>query len=103
MLTISKTVSPIGNQPPGTELTYTVTVTNTGSGVAKTVVITDLVPQYTTFNAGSIKSGNPLVSRSDDADLDCAYYDTGSNAVITDHGQLGAGGVLILQFTVTIQ
>ena len=31
VITVSKTVSPTGDQPPGTELTYTITVTNTGT------------------------------------------------------------------------
>jgi uncharacterized repeat protein (TIGR01451 family) len=103
VLAISKTVSPTGNQPPGTELTYTITVTNTGSGVARHVVITDLVPQYTTFKSGSIKSGNPLLPRSDASDGDGAHYDSGSNAVTTSPSQLGANGVTLLQFIVTIQ
>ncbi|MDZ7797057.1 MAG: hypothetical protein U5N56_08425 [Candidatus Marinimicrobia bacterium] len=43
-LSLSKTVSPTGNQPPGTTLTYSVTATNSGSGTATTVVITDQLP-----------------------------------------------------------
>ncbi len=105
-LSIEKSVSPAGNQPPGTELTYTITVTNTGTGVATHVVVSDLIPQYTTYKPGSIWTGSDLgslVNRTDAADGDGAMYDTGSNAVVTDPGPLGPGGVRIVRFTVTIQ
>jgi uncharacterized repeat protein (TIGR01451 family) len=46
---------------PGGTLTYRVTVTNSGSGDATNVVITDPIPTYTTYVAGSAKraTGSP--------------------------------------------
>jgi hypothetical protein len=38
---LQKDVTPLGDQEPGTELTYTVTFTNTGSIPARSLVITD--------------------------------------------------------------
>ncbi len=108
VLALTKTVSPNGPQPPGTELIYTVTVTNNGTGVATTVVITDIVPTYTTYKAGSLKSGSTLATiivKTDAADGDGAYYDPGSNAVIIPDGNtlsLGPNGTYVLQFTITI-
>lgn len=49
VLTLVKSVSPTGNQPPGTELTYTIVVANSGTGVATTVVVTDAIPTNTTY------------------------------------------------------
>ena len=54
ILTLVKTVSPSGNQPPGTELTYTIVVANSGTGVATTVVVTDAIPANTTYVAESM-------------------------------------------------
>lgn len=53
-LTLVKSVNPSGDQPPGTELTYTVVVTNSGSTDAISVVITDPVPTNTTYVNGSL-------------------------------------------------
>lgn len=105
ILAVIKEVAPLGNQPPGTELTYTVTATNNGTGVATSVIISDFVPQFTTYVPASIKTGSSLatlVARSDAADADGAHYDTGNNAVVNTAVSLGAGGVFIIQFKVTI-
>ena len=60
VITVSKTVSPTGDQPPGTELTYTIMVTNTGTGNAQEVVVTDSLPTDTTYVAGSVTlNGTP--------------------------------------------
>jgi len=103
-LDISKEVSPTGNQPPGTELTYTITVTNNGTGTATNIVITDMVPNYTTYKTGSILTGfnvGTLTARSDAADSDGARHEGG--AIIANTPSLGgAGGTFILRFTVTI-
>ncbi len=108
VLTITKTVSPTGNQPPGTVLTYQATVTNVGTGVATSIIIADMVPQYTTYVAGSIKTGGTagsLVARTDASDGDGGRYDAGTNAVTAGGAgvlSLGAGGTWVLEFKVTI-
>ncbi|NLF92720.1 MAG: DUF11 domain-containing protein, partial [Oligosphaeraceae bacterium] len=105
VLSVVKTVSPEGNQPPGTVLTYTVTATNTGTGTGTSIIISDMIPQYTTYVANSIKTGSTLlnlVSRTDATDGDGAHYDAGSTAIVTTGSALGATGTLVLQFQVTI-
>jgi uncharacterized repeat protein (TIGR01451 family) len=105
VLAAAKTVSPAGNQPPGTELTYSVTVTNSGTGTATSVVISDLVPAFTSYVPESIKTGSSeanLVARTDADDGDGAHYDGGSDAVIGDGTSLGSGGTYVVQFKVTI-
>ena len=46
-------MSPTGPVSPGTELTYTITVTNTGNAVAVNTTFQDSIPANTTYVAGS--------------------------------------------------
>jgi len=75
-LTLSKVVSPTGNQPPGTVLTYTVTVTNTGSGQATVVIVTDDIPSNTTYVDGSLEIDGS--GKSDNTGDDEASYGSGT-------------------------
>jgi uncharacterized repeat protein (TIGR01451 family) len=49
-----KSVTPAGTQPPGTDLAYTVTFTNTGGSAAESFVVTDPIPANTDFKVGSV-------------------------------------------------
>ncbi len=53
ILTLLKSVSQAGPQPPGTDLGYTVTFANTGGSPASVVVVTDPIPVGTDFKVGS--------------------------------------------------
>ena len=98
VISLTKTVSPTGNQPPGTTLTYTVTILNSGTGAATTVVITDAVPTNTSYVAGSMKiSGS---TKTDISDGDGATH-TG-DSVLFEIPQLGPGGSTTVAFKVTI-
>lgn len=93
---------------PGSVLTYTVTTSNSGAGNATSVVIADLIPQYTTYKTGSIKTGSSigsLTARSDDTDGDGAGFNPGNSSVITPDGNtltLGPAGTWVVQFQVTV-
>lgn len=107
LLNMLKDVSPSGSQPPGTELTYTVTVTNIGSGLATNVILTDPIPANTTYKPGTLKSGSTIAAlnaRTDADDGDGAKFDAGSKSVVvgTAATSLGANGALIFQFKVVI-
>jgi hypothetical protein len=49
-----KSVTPLGTQPPGTDLTYTVTFTNSDGAAAQSLVIADPIPANTDFKVGSV-------------------------------------------------
>lgn len=51
-----KSVSPSGNQLPGTDLVYAIAFSNGGAAVARTLVIKDPIPSFTDFKVGSVTS-----------------------------------------------
>ena len=58
-LAVGKAVSPNGTQLPGTELTYTVTITNDGSDDAAGVVVLDSLPEELDFKVGTVVNNLP--------------------------------------------
>jgi uncharacterized repeat protein (TIGR01451 family) len=59
-LTVSKGVVPSGTQPPGTDLTYTITVTNGGTSNANSAVLIDSLGSTVQFKVGSVVNGLPV-------------------------------------------
>jgi uncharacterized repeat protein (TIGR01451 family) len=57
--TLSKSVSPSGTQAPGTDLTYTVTLTNPGTASATSVVVVDTLRSTVEFKLGSVVTNLP--------------------------------------------
>lgn len=55
-VSLAKSVSPNGTQRPGTDLTYAIAYTNTGSLSAQQFVISDPIPANTDFKLGSVTS-----------------------------------------------
>ena len=99
VITVSKTVSPMGDQPPGTELTYTITVANTGTGNAREIVVTDSVPTSLTYVANSVTlNGNP---QTDAVDADQTLVSAG--IVTVNVGLLGPGGTATITLKATIK
>ena len=77
-LAVGKAVNPNGTQLPGTELTYTVTITNDGSEDAAGVVVLDSLPEELDFKVGTIVNNLPsgvtaTVEYSDDAGSTWTY------------------------------
>ncbi|HKW15215.1 MAG TPA: hypothetical protein VJS69_12075 [Candidatus Krumholzibacteria bacterium] len=56
-LALTKTVTPPGNQVPGTDLIYTVDYQNTGSSSLTSIVVYDALPAWTQFKVGSATTG----------------------------------------------
>ena len=100
-MSVVKSVLPIGNQPPGATLTYSILVTNNGAGNATSVVLTDPIPANTTYVAGSITLGG--VGKTDIAlDDEGDFNVTTLGAVTVSVGVLVPGGSATVTFQVTI-
>jgi uncharacterized repeat protein (TIGR01451 family) len=61
-LSLTKSVSPVGDQVPGTDLTYTVDYQNIGTFDLTNIVVYDAVPSFTDYQVGSESSGTPPAS-----------------------------------------
>ena len=58
-VSVLKGVSPNGTQVPGTDLTYTVTLTNAGSAAAASIVAVDTLSSNLIFKVGSVVNNLP--------------------------------------------
>ncbi len=100
-LTVTKSVLPAGPQPPGTELTYTVVVSNVGTGVASSVVLTDPIPTNTTYVSSSIQQDtNPRTDSGGDDNAD--FNVTNAGQVTVSIGSLASAASTTIEFRVTI-
>ncbi|MDQ7004362.1 MAG: hypothetical protein Q9N67_05400 [Ghiorsea sp.] len=97
-----------GSGAPGDTLTYRITINNAGSGNATVVTVTDPMPLYTTYTAGTAKSNTAATTYAnaantgltDIADGD-AYNFTGTTATL-NVGTLAAGATSVLLYQVKI-
>jgi uncharacterized repeat protein (TIGR01451 family) len=131
VITLSKSVAPSGTQPPGTDVAYTVTFTNTGDATAQATVITDPNPNNVIvaqrvflnvdFKLGSASisapwNGSATIGFSNNAGATCTYtpvsggggappgYDRAVTNIcwaLNANVAVGAGGGI--NFTVRIQ
>jgi uncharacterized repeat protein (TIGR01451 family) len=100
-LTVTKSVLPAGPQPPGTVLTYTVVVSNSGTGTASSVVLTDPIPATTTYIGSSIEQDTN--TRTDNGGDDNADFNiTNAGQVTVSIGSLASSGSTTIEFRVTI-
>lgn len=90
-LAIDKSVSPTGTVAPGGTLTYSLLVTNTGSGSANNVLVRDPIPANTSFIAGSTTQSQGTAS-----------FDAVNNQVIFDVGSIAGDGSATLTFQVKL-
>jgi len=77
-LALNNTVAPPGTSPPGTDLTYTVTITNNGSDNATSVLVVDTLAPTVQFKVGSVNNTLPpgvsvVVAYSDNAGATWTY------------------------------
>jgi len=94
VLTMAKSVSPTGNQPPGTVLTYRIDAVNVGTGMATEVLVTDNIPTNTTYVASSMALNN--VAKTDAADGDQGTLV--GNSVVFGLPSIGPSGSVYITF-----
>jgi uncharacterized repeat protein (TIGR01451 family) len=58
-ITVGKSVNPSGNSPPGTDLTFTSTVTNVGTASASNLALVDSIPSWVQFKVGTASNTLP--------------------------------------------
>jgi uncharacterized repeat protein (TIGR01451 family) len=100
VLSLDKEVAPAGAQVPGTTLTYTVTIANSGTGNATSVIIKDAIPANTTYVDNSMLIDADTQTDASDSPTDESECD-GTTAVF-GVGALAAGGSTTVSFQVTI-
>lgn len=111
-----KSVSPSGNQAPGTDLVYTITYTNVGGAAAQSFVIKDPIPPNTDFKVGSATGASMTIAYSNNGGTTYAYtpvsggggapagYDRNvTNVRWTLTGNLNSGGSGSVGFTSRIR
>lgn len=100
-LSVVKSVAPLGPQTPGTTLTYTIVVNNTGSGSALNVQLTDPIPTNTTYVGGSIlQDSNPQTDGGGDDNAD--FNVTNAGQVTVSIGTLASSASTTIEFSVVI-
>ncbi|MET9450423.1 DUF7507 domain-containing protein [Streptomyces cinerochromogenes] len=92
-LVLTKSAVPAGPLEVGDVVTYRVTARNEGGGNAENVVLTDTVPEGTTYVPGSLRvvDGPNTGAKSDAQGDDQAYYDARADRVVFHLGN-GASG-----------
>lgn len=101
-LAVVKSVSPSGNQPPNTVLTYTIAITNSGTGAANSVVMRDPIPANTVYVSPSIvQDGTPKGDGTADGD-NADYNVTNPGEVTVNVGTLAPGASTTISFQVRI-
>jgi len=102
--------SPTASGVPGSTLTYRITVQNTGIANATAVVVTDPMPLYTTYTAGTAKLDTALLvsyaaavtTLTDPVDSPTDEYDFTANIATLTIGTLAGGTNVVLYYQVTI-
>ncbi|MFJ9637454.1 hypothetical protein [Streptomyces sp. NPDC101178] len=93
---LTKIAVPAGPLEVGDTVTYRVTARNEGGGAAENLVLTDVIPQGTTYLPGSLRivDGPNTGTKSDGQGDDQAYYDTDADQVVfhLGNGASGASG-----------
>jgi len=78
---------------------FTITATVSGSGSVDDLMVTDAIPEGTTYSAGSLSlDGNPLT----DANGDDAGEASDASGIVVDLGTVAGGTVQTITFDVTV-
>jgi uncharacterized repeat protein (TIGR01451 family)/fimbrial isopeptide formation D2 family protein len=89
-----------GAYAPGQDIVWIITIVNDGGADATGLSITDAVPEFTVFSAGSMTLNGAALSDGDDGDA--GRFDDFSNTVRIDIGTVPAGGSVTVTFATTI-
>lgn len=82
VLSIVRTVTPSGNQPPGEEMTFQITYQNNGNGKAYNVTVTETEPDSMSYVANSVTINDVAKTDATDAD-EVSVTTVGGKKIIT--------------------
>ena len=99
-LRVSKTIAPVGTLAPGNLVTYTISLSNIGSGNANNVVVQDSIPTNMTYAPGTLYDQS--VSQTDASDGDAGSFDSSNNRVLFEISALAGGATRTLQFSTRV-
>lgn len=92
-----------GSQPmTGAVIHYSIAVTVTGSGTAVGVVVTDPIPGYTTYSAGTLKLNESILTDAKDNDAGDAGGTTAGTVTVSLGNLTSASPAETITFDVTI-
>jgi uncharacterized repeat protein (TIGR01451 family) len=98
-MSMVKSVTAVGGRNiPGAVLVYTITYHNGGTGSAASIVISDNIPDKTTYVANSVKLNT--VAKTDATDADEVIV--GSGTIVVNVGNVGPGASGTIEFRTTI-
>ncbi len=100
---IEKTVSdpPNGNWQPGDLVVWTITIGNSGTIAGTGIVLTDEIPNLTTYYPESMTLDGGSLTDADDGDP--GVFSTIDNQIVVDLDPVPAGGSRVVTFAVVIQ
>lgn len=101
VVSIHTNVFPVGNQPAGSVITYTITYINNGSASVNNFSVVDQVPQETDYMPNSIKVNGSAVA--DNTGPLTITDDNGSKIIAVNIGTLSAGQSGSVEFKVKIK
>ncbi|MFI0777370.1 isopeptide-forming domain-containing fimbrial protein [Streptomyces sp. NPDC021212] len=92
-VTLDKVAIPVGPLKVGDVVTYRITAKNEGGGAAESLVLTDVIPDGTTYLPGSLRivDGPNAGVKTDAEDDDQAAYDPEANQVVFHLGNDASG------------
>lgn len=87
---------------PGSVLTYTITVTVFGESTATDVVVTDPIPNGTTYNAGSLKLNTTALTDAADGDAGDVGATTANTVTVALPDMTSTTPTQTIEFSVTV-
>lgn len=101
VIALNKSVSPTGAQPPGTELTYTISVTNSGAATAHNFVASDILSTFLDYVEESIVVATSMQTDADDFDF--ATYDVSGSTITVAIPTISPGATVPITFKALIK
>jgi uncharacterized repeat protein (TIGR01451 family) len=102
VVTITNAIAPLGDQPAGTEMTYTITYTNSGSAAVSDFSIIDAMPKQTSYVLNSIRlNGTAILDSAPNVNFTDGT--NGTKVVSMSLGTLNAKSGGTVQFKVKVQ